>query len=172
MIGQNKLGKVPVEILIKDVVDELDDIEQASTVLMASKQFRDTVTSAGLTGIEFYPPLGYVLRGKNKLFERMLRQCREEKNFEIIHVSGKGGSVADASGLELLKSCEACGWIEWSLPKNGFHVNKTQWDGSDFFHVKEFGPFFMTERAKDVLSSAGISNFGAQPIDEYRSPFP
>ncbi len=171
MIGKCKLGKVPVEILIKDIVDELDDIGQASTVLLASRKFREAVAAGGLTGIEFYPPVGYQTRGKNKLFQNMVRKCRQEKAFEIIHVTGDGGSVAESSGLHLVKSCDACGWIEWSLPKDGFHVDESQWDGSDFVHVREFGPFFMTEKAVEVLSHAGLSNFGAKAVTEYRSPF-
>jgi len=171
MIGKNKLGRVPVEIVIKDVADELDDIEQASTVLLASRKFREAVARVRLTGMEFYPPVGYECTGSNKQFQRTLRLCREEKAFEVMHVTGSGGSVAEASGLELLKSCDACGWTEWSLPKDGFYVDESQWDGSDFFHVKEYGPFFMTQRAVDSLWRAGLSNFGARDIAEYRSPF-
>ncbi len=50
MIGKNKLGRVPVEIVIRDIVDELDDIEQAGTVLLGSRKFREAVAAGGLTG--------------------------------------------------------------------------------------------------------------------------
>ena len=171
MVGKYKLGKVPVEIIVKDVVDELDDIESASTVLLASSKFREVVTSACLTGIKFYPPLAYVARNDDKRFEEMLRKCQERKKYEIIHVTGTGGSAAKTSGLELLKSCDYCGWNEWSLPADGFHVDERQWDGSDFFHIREFGPFFMTKKAKDVLESSGLTSFAARRISEYTSPF-
>ena len=171
MIGKNKLGRVPVEIVIRDIVDELDDIEQAGTVLLGSRKFREAVAAGGLTGIEFYPPVGYQTVGKNKLFQNMVRKSRDEKAFEVIHVTGDGGSVAENSGLHLVKSCDVCGWNEWSLPKDGFHVDGSQWDGSDFVHVREFGPFFITEKAVEVLSHAGLSSFGAKLITEYRSPF-
>jgi hypothetical protein len=170
MIGKNQLGKVPVELLVKDVVDKLDDIEQASTVLLASRKFRDTVADAGLTGIEFYPVVGYQSKGKNKLFQEMVRRCRDEADYQVIHITGSGGSIAQSSRVELTMSCDACGWVEWSLPRNGFHIDEAQWDGSDFFNVKEFAPFFMSEKAVEVLSNAGLSNFGALLATEYRVP--
>jgi len=160
-------GKLPVDILVKDV-GFLEDIEQAATVLLASRKFRQAVASAGLTGIEFYPPLGYRSPSKNQEFRRMIRRCREELQYAVIDVTGRGGSVALTSGLELRKSCDVCGWREWTLPEEGFYVDERQWDGSDFFHVEEYGPFFMTQRAVDVLSGAGLSNFGAELATECR----
>lgn len=160
-------GKVDLEIEIKDVA-YLDDIEQAFTKLLVSKKYRDAVMSHGLTGIEFYPPLGYRLKTKKKGAEEMIIKCRDHFQFQAIHVTGRGGSIAKTSGVRLRKSCEKCGWEEWTLPENGIYVDEKQWDGTDFFYVDEFGSMLMSQRAVDALSQAQLSNFAAQPAEEYR----
>jgi len=144
----------------------------AGTVPLASRRFRDAVADVGLTGIEFYPVIGYQLRHDNKMFKDTLRRIRDDADYQVIHVTGRGGSIAKTSGIQLVKSCDACGWVEWSMPEDGIHVDESQWDGSDFIHVKEYGDFFMSQRAVDALSRAGLNNFGYKPIEEIKNPFP
>lgn len=167
LLGKNRIGKVDVEILVRDIAP-LEDIEQASTVLLASKKFRDAICSAGLTGVEFYPPVGYITNGRMPRYHEVIRQCKKDIQFKIIHVTGKGGSVTHTSGVRLIMSCDVCGWKQWSLPENGFVIDESQWDGSDFFHVVEYGPFFLSERAVKVLDQANLSNFFAQLSTDYR----
>ena len=163
-----RAGKLPVEILIRDAA-YLDDIEQASSSILLSSKCRDAITSAGLNGIQFYDPAGYALKRDTPKLREVLRQARDVFRFQVAHVHGRGGRIAGKSGMTLRKSCDVCGWREWLLPENGYRVDEGQWDGSDFFHVDE-GPLFMSERAVQALTSAGLSNFAAVPADEFRPP--
>jgi len=169
LLPHSLCGKIPVELLVREA-GYLDDIEQASTTMLFSKKVRDAVTSAELTGIEFYDPVGYRLKRDTPKFEQTLRQARDELQLKVIDVTGKGGSVAKSSEIRSLKSCNVCGWKAWTLPAHGFHVDEAQWDGTDFFQVTEFAPFFMSERAVNVLASAGLSNFGASRAEDYKLP--
>lgn len=167
IMPHRKGGKVPIELAIYDVT-YLDDIEQAFTTLLASKKFQESASSNYLTGIEFYQPLGYQLRTKKKGADEMIRKCRDEFQFQAIHVTGRGGSIAKTSHVKLRESCQKCGWEEWSLPETGIYVDENQWDRSDFFYVDEFGAMLMSQKAVDALSEANLSNFGAQPTEDYR----
>ena len=159
--------RVPVEVWVQSL-GYLDDIEQAFTTLLASRKFRDAVLTAGLTGIEFYAPLGYKVKSNKPSYHKLVGQARDEFQFKAIYVTGRGGSVAQSSGVTLEKSCDQCGWRAWTLPDHGYHIDENRWDGSDFFYVDEGGPLFMTERAVEVLRTAGLSNFGAVPAEDYR----
>lgn len=162
-----KGGKVPLEIGIYDVC-YLDDIEQPFTRLVVSKKFRDAVAGNRLTGIEFYQPVGYVIKTTKKGADEMIRKCRDEFQFEAIHVTGRGGSIAQTSNVKLSNSCEKCGWEEWTLPENGIYVDQKQWDRSDFFYVDEFGAMLMSQKAVGALSEAKLSSFGASPAEDFR----
>ena len=163
-----RTSRLPVEILVRDVA-YLDDLEQASSTFLASRRMREAITSAGLTGIEFYDPVGYKVKRDTPKFQEVLRQARDVFQFQVVRFTGRGGSIAQKSGMLLRKSCDKCGWREWTLPEHGYHVDEFQWDGNDFFHVEE-GPGFMSERAVKALQAANLSNFGAMPADEFRLP--
>lgn len=163
-----RTGKLQVELLVRDAA-YLDDIEQAGSTGLASRKFREAVASAGLTGIEFYDPVGYKLKRDTPRYQEVMRQARDVFQFQVFRFTGHGGCIAQKSGMVLRKSCDVCGWREWTLPEHGYHVDESQWDGSDFFHVEE-GPGFMTERAVQVLQAANLSNFGAMAADEFRLP--
>ena len=167
LLPKCRCGRLDVEILVK-AIGYLEDIKQASTVLLVSKKVREVISQAGLTGAEFYPPVGYRTRGRKPAYQEMIRQCRDDVQYEVIHVTGDGGSVAETSGVRLEESCDVCGWRAYTLPENGFVIDESQWDGSDFFHVKEFGPFFISERAADILYQGELSNFFAQLSTDYR----
>ena len=161
-------GRLPVEILVRDV-GYLDDLEQASSTFLASRKMREAITSAGLTGIEFYDLVGYKLKRDTHKLQEVLRQARDVFQFQVLRFTGRSGSIGQKSGMILRKSCDKCGWREWTLPEHGYHVDESQWDGSDFFHVEE-GPGFMSERAVQLLQAANLSNFGAILAEEFRLP--
>ena len=164
-----KSGKLPVEIKVKCVA-YLDDIEQAFTIFLASRRVQDAVKSNGLTGLEFYPPVGFVRGTREEGVDEMIRKCREELQYQVMHVTGRGGSIAKTSGAGLEDWCLTCGWESWFPPKNGIYVDERQWDGSDFFRVDEFNPMLISERAVQALTDARLSNFYALPAEEFRPP--
>jgi len=162
---------VPIEIAVQSS-GYLDDIEQAFTTLLVSQKFRDAVAAGGLTGIEFRPPVGFTVKSNKPSYQKVAQEARDGLGLEAIWVIGRGGSVAEASGVRLQKSCDVCGVRDWTLPDKGYHVDESQWDGSDFFYVEESGALFMTQRAVDVLEMAELSNFGASLAEDYRPLFP
>lgn len=158
---------VPIEIRVQSL-GYLDDIEQAFSTLLVSQKFRDAVVAAGLVGMEFKSPVGFTSKIKKPSYQKVVEEARDVLRLEAIWVTGRGGSVAETSGVRLQKSCDDCGWHAWTLPERGYHIDEEQWDGSDFFYVEESGALFMTQRAVDVLEAAGLSNFGASPAEDYR----
>ena len=159
--------KVDIEVKVRDIAG-LEDIESAGTNTLVSAKFRDAVKEANLTGLEFYPILGYKTKGRKQGYQEMIRLCREEFQFKAVYVTGKGGSIAQTSGVQLVKSCDVCGWREWTLPEHGIVIDESQWDGSDFFLLEDMGGVYMTERAAKVLDQADLSNFFAQLTTDYR----
>src|SRR2546429_1657216 len=69
IVPQSKSGLMPVEIAIQGV-GLLQDIEQAGTTLLASKKMQDLVTRHGLSGMDFYAPVGYQIVTKKKGAEK------------------------------------------------------------------------------------------------------
>jgi len=167
---KNKADRVDIEVVIRDVA-HLDDIEQAFTTLLGSQTVQEVVNHNNLTGMEFYSPLGYSIDTTKQGAEQMVAQCRDELRFQVMHVVGRGGSIAESSDVHLAKSCSLCGWEEWSQPENGIIVDESQWDGSDFFYVNEFGAMLMSERAVDILPSARLCNYGDSPAEEFQPAF-
>lgn len=165
-----KSGKLDIGIVIRDVAP-LDDIEQAFTTLLGSTAVQQAVEHNRLTGIVFYPPLKYSLGTKKRGAEQMILQCRDEFQFQVMHVVGRGGSIAESSNVQRTKSCSVCGWEEWSLPENGIIVDESLWDGTDFFYVDEFGAMLMSQKAVDVLRSVELSNYGDSPADKFQPAF-
>jgi hypothetical protein len=59
--------------------------------------------------------------------------------------------TAAEAGLYVKRSCAACGWVQYSAYEHGLPVDETTWDGSDFFHLIEWGGFFVTDRVRDCV---------------------
>lgn len=167
VLPKSKTDRMDIEIVIRDVA-YVDDIEQTFTTLLGSTVVQRVVEKNHLTGMEFYPPIGYLLGTKKQGAEQMIPLCRDEIQFQVMHVVGRGGSIAESSNGRLVKSCSVCGWEEWSQPENGIIVDRSQWDGSDFFYVDEFGAMLMSERAVAVLRSAELSNYTDSPADKFQ----
>lgn len=163
-----KPARVDVAIKVVDV-GPLQDLEQVFTTLLVSQRVRMAIREGGLTGGDCRPVLYFKPASKQDGITEVVRQCQEDFRYEAFWAAGSGGSIADSSNVHLVKKCDACGWEEWSLPEEGVFIDEAQWDGSDFFQVKELpGPVFMTERAVGVLAGAGLSNFQAKPAEEHR----
>lgn len=142
----------------------VDDIVSPGGIKAVSHRFREAYRKGKLKGARFVDPVGIVTERDGPRYRETVRRIEAERKIKIMWVQGHGGSIAKTRRLKVLRQCDICGWIEWSVPRN-FHVklDPKQWDGSDFLHVIEYGPVFMTERAVQVLSEAGLTNFGADP---------
>ena len=133
--------------------------------MLVSAKFRRAVAAARLSGIEFREALEF----RPKFGTPALRQFAEEcaADYRAVWVTGLA-SIEVTCGVRIAKDCKVCGWVEWTLPRNGIIIEEQFWDGSDFFQLRELpGPMFMTERAAHVLSNAGLSNFACKPAHEH-----
>lgn len=137
--------------------EAVDDVEQVLTSKIVSRRFRQAVAANGLSGIEFYAAREFrPARAQPKLI-RFADWCAQE--YEVGWVSGVA-RMDPSTGVHTERHCDACGWFNWTLPLAGVVIDPETWDGSDFFQVRELpGPWFMSQRAVDVLSAAGLSNF-------------
>ena len=167
ILPKSRTPQMPVEITILDT-GNLEDIEQASTTLLFSKKARSVLRDQALSGIAFCPPIGYILSRQGKEMDTMLEQCQNVFDYQVTFITGRGGSIAQSSDVKLIKSCDACGWKEWSQPKEGIRVDERQWDGSDFFFVDEYGGPLLSGIAVRALHAADLSNFGAIPAIDFR----
>src|SRR5258708_7385649 len=79
-----KPRQTPVEIAIVFGAGRLGDVEQAGTILLASKRFRAVVTEKQLTGIEFYDPVGFKIQTKKKQASRILDECKNILMYQVI----------------------------------------------------------------------------------------
>lgn len=128
-----------------------------------SERARRAIARAGLKGVRFVKPVGVKLDGKGPRYAETLRQINDVVKPKIMHATGDGGSIARTNKVRLKYHCEYCGSRDWTLPRGKVKVSRAEWDGSDFFRVREYGPLFLTQRAVDVLMSAGLDNFAARP---------
>jgi len=101
--------------------------------------------TAGLTGFTVKPtvidsyPKGFDPQSIPKLWE--------------LQVTGWGGMAPVESGMQLIKSCSACGSLKYSGTEHVEQIlDETQWDGSDFFFVWPLPKYiFVTERAAKII---------------------
>lgn len=171
--GTIALMPAPVDIRVKVVdVAPLQDLEQVLSTLLVSRKFRDAVANADLLGASFRPVLDFLPSSKKAGVSKMIDLCKNEFAFQAIWADPNGASIEHSNGVRCIKRCTECGWEEWSLPTRPLDLDSSQWHGADFFQIRELpGPVFMTERAMEVLSAAGLSNFCAKPAEEYRPGF-
>jgi hypothetical protein len=74
-------------------------------------------------------------------------------------VTGKGGAADKASGIMELQRCSACGLVRYSAFTNGLIVDESEYDGSDFFVIKEYPKYVLvSSRAKLVIESSRLTN--------------
>lgn len=78
--------------------------------------------------------------------------------WELI-ITGWAGMAPPESGIKLVKSCPACGDLEYSGCTNIKKlIDTTQWDGSDFFIVWPLPKFvFVTERVAKIIRENHLS---------------
>lgn len=165
--GQIGLKPARCDLAVKvDEVEVLDDIEQVLTSTVVSRRFRNAVLGAGLTGMDFRKAVKWEpAEPTPELIEFTRRCCATE--YEVIWAHGSA-SIARTCGLKIRKSCDHCGWVSWTVPEGGILIDEAEWDGKDFFQLIELpGPVFMTQRAVDVLSQAGLSNFGYRRAEDH-----
>jgi hypothetical protein len=111
----------------------------------------DAMRQAGLTGFTVKPTQieSLPITGKNSVFPTL---------FEFV-VTGHGGPAHKDSGIVQLARCDACGLVRYSAFEHGIVVDKSTYDGSDFFAVEEYPKHILVSaRAKSVLEKSRLTN--------------
>lgn len=86
-----------------------------------------------------------------------------------LFITGKGGKADTTSGIYTKRKCETCGSTVYSAVKKGVGivVDKTQWDGSDFFAVTEYPKFaLVNEKVKKIVRENRFTGVKFIPSDE------
>lgn len=98
---------------------------------------------------------------EGKLFESDSSQYKE------LIVTGTAGCLKTKSGVEIPK-CLKCGALRVSSHirnQKGFIVDE-EWDGSDMFHFKDWGPIIITEKVKCLMEKNKMKNVEFEKLDE------
>lgn len=132
--------------------------------LLVSQRVVDTLSTAKLTGYQVYPV--HITNA-----EEISAELPTLYRFIVV---GRGGPMGPESELSLESECNKCGRrnyqdVYWGFhgPKKfqGLYVNPETWDGSDFFTFDDWPTIIIiTEKARSVLASAGLSNWQAYPL--------
>ncbi|MDA8215416.1 MAG: hypothetical protein M0Z64_09105 [Nitrospiraceae bacterium] len=115
---------------------------------------------AGFTGFKVFPVTVKKIKRKAKNVEEGIPRL-----WELV-VTGKGGNAHPDSGIRMFYKCDACGLIKYSSFRNGIIVNKSEWDGSDFFAVNGYSFILVTERVKQFIIEHKFTNCALIPSHE------
>lgn len=92
------------------------------------------------------------------------------KFWELV-IIGKGGNPLPRSGIRLIYKCDSCGLQRYSSYSNGIHIDKNQWDGSDFFSINSYPRLiFVSERVHDFIRINKLDNCFLTPSKHMRWP--
>jgi hypothetical protein len=80
---------------------------------------------------------------------------RVSHDFEMLKPIGWGGGATEKSGVKLLESCCACGYLRYSGVQDWRQlIDWTQWDGSDIFIAWPLPKYILiTDRVRDLLET-------------------
>ena len=87
-------------------------------------------------------------------------------------VKGWGGIAPMESGIRQLKSCSACGLLEYSCFTDGDRlIPVNDWDGSDFFMVWPLPRYiFVTDRVAEAIRERSFSDMRLQRPADLQCP--
>src|SRR5205823_9280940 len=77
--------------------------------------------------------------------------------FELV-ITGWGGLAAQAAGVTLVESCQACGHKVYAIAEPGLLIDADAWDGSDLFLAWPLpGYRFASDRLASILREEKVS---------------
>lgn len=86
-------------------------------------------------------------------------------------VTGWGGMAHAESGIKLESCCEGCGYLKYSALTNPeCLLDKSQWEGSDFFMIWPMPRFpFITARVAALIRERRFTGVVLKPINRFSS---
>ena len=143
-----KKGKIPGDFLWNDLL-----------LTVVSRRVVDLFKEKGFTGYTTYP---VDFRDKSG----------STLDYLGIAILGRAGRLdADRSQAKRLKRSN--GSYSSEIATKGLYFDPHSWDGSDIFIVAEVpGQLLMLERVDKAMKAAGITNYKAHPLSDWRIPLP
>ena len=94
-------------------------------------------------------------------------------DFWELVISGSAGVASLESGIRELRKCPGCGLTDYSRATDPAKVvDKSQWDGSDFFRVEPIsGWIFVTNRVVDALLANAFTGWYAKLPEDMQDSF-
>jgi hypothetical protein len=125
---------------------------------------REAFLKGGFTGYRTEPAIVSKVKRKSKRVSEIPRLYELE-------VYGSGGPPDPSSGSSPLTEPDGNGFMMYSSYKNGFIVNESTWDGSDFFTLEGWNSMIIiSERVKDLIMRKKLSNCVLVPVEDMRWP--
>jgi hypothetical protein len=111
-----------------------------------------------ITGFDLAPV--YVARQKN---------MRSAALFELI-VTGWGGAAPPKTGIELVESCEHCGFLTYAAQEPVKRIfDPKKWEGQDFFIIWPLPAFVLvTARVREIFSEFDLGGTTFEPVDQWK----
>lgn len=140
------------------------DFYSAHNYHVISNEFQRVFRDSGISGVEFMPiDITEWVDGKNKSVPFIDGVYKEL----VIH--GRTGFLRDLNG-DVVEKCEKCNIWDYStsLELEGLSVADDEWDGSDIFYFSNWiSVIIVTEKLKDIIKHAGMSNCEFTPLDTF-----
>ena len=99
--------------------------------------------------------------------------ARRPPEFWELAIRGSAGLASSESGIRMLRKCPGCGLTDYSRATVPARVvDKSQWDGSDFFRVEPVsGWIFVTNRVVAALQANAFTGWSAKLPGDMQDTF-
>jgi hypothetical protein len=127
-------------------------VDFSSTTLadmVIGERVKAVLRGAGLTGFTTNP---VVMKGAK------YKKLSGTSTFWEFLATRNGGYAHKASGIILRFECEACGLKRFSSFEHGIQIDEGQWDGSDFFTLRDCAGVFCSEKCRSVVLEQNLTN--------------
>ncbi len=160
--GHQRAGRRTTPLTLE--LTRLKTVDFSSTILadvVISDRAWRLLTDATLTGFGVQP---VILKGAK------VKKLQGPPLFWEFCVIGNGGFAHPDSGIVLKTSCDTCGLKRYSAYEHGIKIDAAQWDGADFFTIREYGLKFCSERARTFILEHGLTNVEFCATEDLRWP--
>lgn len=155
----------PIRISVQRVWRILD-VYSMLAVHLVSRRVQRLFSESGFTGYEIVPPVDVQPAKPEERLSEFASSFRDE--YQVLWTTGQPVSIAEASQLTISHNCAHCGYRAWTVPRVGVIITPSAWNGDDIFQTVELrGPFFVTERVAEALSSLPDSNINLIPAERH-----
>ncbi len=108
----------------------------------------------------------------NYTYSQLKKFAKNPPTYHKLFIDGKA-ELHEKAGVVLVEYCEHCGYKRYDIPGSPpFYmigspkfIKKESWDGSDFFHVKEFHTIYCSERFYEVYKKHNLTGLIFEEVE-------